>query len=65
VAGILTVLFVYQGDVFHPEHWERGKAPLPLLMTIAFVFSSLVGLMPALLVVRHYRRKINAGNSAV
>ena len=58
VAGILTVLFVYQGDVFHPERWDRGKVELEILMLMAFGFSSVVGLIPALLVVGHYRRRL-------
>jgi hypothetical protein len=56
-VGILTVLVIYQGDVFHPDRWERGKAPLEILMLMAFGFSSAIGLVPAFLVVGHYRRR--------
>ena len=57
-VGILTVLVVYQGDVFHPARWDRGKAPLEMLMALAFVSSSVVGLIPALLVVGHFRKRV-------
>ena len=57
-VGVLTVLVIYQGDVFHPERWDRGKMPLGIQMLLAFGFSSVAGLIPALLVVGHYRRRV-------
>ena len=56
-VGILTVLAIYQGDVFHPGRWHSGNWDLEVLMLIVFGFSSVVGLIPALLVVGHYRRR--------
>jgi hypothetical protein len=65
VVGILTVLLLYQGDVIHPDRWDRGKVELELMMLMVFGFSSAVALIPALIVVGHYRRKLKGETPVV
>jgi hypothetical protein len=50
-VAILTLLVIYQGDVFHADELER------VLMLMVFGFSIVAGLIPALLIVGYYRRR--------
>ena len=57
VTGVLTVLAVYQGEVFHPSRWESGKVSFVFLASIFFSFSVVIAVIPPWCVIRHYRRK--------
>lgn len=63
-AGLLTVLFVYQGDLFRPSAWDRGNVPMSFLVPFCFVVSCAVVAIPALLVVHHYRRRFRNAHAA-
>ena len=57
-AGILTVLFIYQGELFQPSRWNTAKVHTGFLIMLTFGLAVISGLVPALLVVAHYRRKL-------
>jgi protein-S-isoprenylcysteine O-methyltransferase Ste14 len=52
-ASVLTVLCIYQGDVFHPSKWDIERIMIPMI----FVISSGIGLVPALFMVWYYRKR--------
>src|SRR5436309_11508146 len=54
-VGALTVLSVYQGDLFRPAKWDSGKAPLLALVSMCFGLSSIIAFFPALYVVAYHR----------
>src|SRR5437764_1718594 len=56
-TGAMTVLFLFQGDLFRPSEWFKDKVPLPLLILFSFAISSGMGLVLALAVVGYYRQK--------
>jgi hypothetical protein len=56
-AGALTILFVYQGDLFRPSKWDTGKVTMLITVPMIFMISGAIGFIPASLVVRHYRVK--------
>jgi hypothetical protein len=54
----LIMMFVFYGrDLFSRRFWEDGTAPMTILVPIFFGVCVIVSLVPALLVVRHYRKK--------
>lgn len=56
-AAILTIIIFYRGALFHPSKWNDGKVQLWILVSSCFAIVSAIGLVPALLVVYHYREK--------
>lgn len=58
----LIMMFVFYGrDLFTHRFWEDGKAPMVVLVPIFFGVCMIVSLIPALLVVWHYRKKFKEG----
>jgi len=59
-VGVLTVLVTYLGDVFtHPV----GNPAFPSglfdpFLRLVFIFSSIIGLIPSLVVLGYYRRRL-------
>ncbi len=50
ITALLTALFINQGDLFHPDRWDKGKVPIwiPVIMIssaaaiFAFIASAIV-----------------------
>ena len=53
-VGLLAVLCVFQGDLFHPNHWETAKMDLRLMVPMCFVAAAFFALWPALGIVIYY-----------
>ena len=62
VTGAIIVVFVYQGDLFHPSRWDTGKVNLGVMIPLCFTVSTALGLVPALWVVAHFRSKFKDAN---
>jgi hypothetical protein len=52
-AGLLMVLCIYQGEVFHPSTWGVDK----IWILMVFVVASLISLVSALFIVWYYRKR--------
>src|SRR5689334_3814258 len=54
----LVMVFIFYGrDLFTRHFWDDGKAPMIILVPMLFGFCMVASLIPALLVVRHYRKR--------
>lgn len=56
-ASLLAILVVYQGDLFRPTAWHKGKVEMTFLVPLAFAVSCGTAFVPSLLVVWIYRKK--------
>ena len=63
-AGILTVLFVGQGDLFHPSQWDKGKVNLWLPLAIFSNAAGVIALCSSLATVAFFRWRIKNANAA-
>ena len=55
----LVMVFIFYGrDLFTSRFWDDGKAPGVILVPILFGSCLLLSLIPALLLVGHYRRRV-------
>jgi len=65
VAVAVLVMFWDNGSLlFHPSQWSANKRSLGSLLT-GFVILTVVGIVPALFVVRHHRKKFRNENHVV
>jgi peptidoglycan biosynthesis protein MviN/MurJ (putative lipid II flippase) len=59
----LAMVFIFYGrELFTRRFWVDGKAPMIILVPIVFGICLVVSLIPALLVVRHYRKRLEDEN---
>jgi hypothetical protein len=64
-VGALAVLILGGTDVFHPSRWDRGKATLREMAPMWFAAAGIASLVSALLVVGHYREKLEQSKGNV
>lgn len=62
VTGAIIVVLIYQGDLFHPSRWDTGKINLGVMIPLCFAIGTALGLVPALLVVAHFRSRFKAAD---
>ena len=63
-TALVMVLIFYGRDLFTRRFWDGGKAPMIILVPILFGVCFVVSLIPALLVVRHHRKRFRDENHA-
>ena len=61
-AALIMVLIFYGRDLFTRRFWDDGKAPMIILVAMLFGVCFVVSLVPALLVVWHYRKRFRDEN---
>lgn len=61
-TSLVMVLIFYGRDLFTRRFWDDGKAPMVILVPVLFGVCLVVSLIPALLVVRHYRKRFRNEN---
>jgi drug/metabolite transporter (DMT)-like permease len=61
-AAVIMVFIFYGRDLFTRRFWDDGKAPMIILVPLLFGVCLVVSLIPALLVVWHYRKRFRDEN---
>jgi len=61
-TALVMVFIFYGGDLFTRRFWDDGKAPMVILVPVLFGICLVVSLIPALLIVRHYRKRFRDEN---